>query len=495
MQLETASAAAQAAAVRSGEVSAEELTTRILERLPGRDRAWNSLLRLTPERAMQAARAVDARRAAGQDPGPLAGVPVALKDNLTLAGTPTTCASRILEGHTPVYDCTAAVRLLAAGAVPVAKTNLDEFAMGSSTETGVAGPCRNPWDPSRVAGGSSGGSAVAVAARLVPLALGSDTGGSIRLPAAFCGVLGLKPSYGAVSRYGLVAFASSLDQVGPFARSAEDLALALEALVGRDPRDATSVAHPAPGGFRAALDGDLEGLRLGLVREWLGEGLEAGVRGRVEAAVATLREAGAEVREVSLSLAAFAVPTYYVIACAEASSNLARYDGVRYGWRAEGEAEVQAMFRATRARGFGAEVKRRILLGTFVLSSGYQEAWYGKALAVRTRIQRQLLAALEEVDCLVGPTCPTVAFPRGARQDDPLAMYLTDVCTVSANLAGLPALSLPCGTSPGAPGGPELPVGLQLVGRPFEEATLLRAAAGFGRRTGYHDQAPEVIRG
>lgn len=471
--------------VRAGDFSAEEVACAHLTRARAVDGDLGALLHLDEEGALAAARAVDTRVAAGEDPGPLAGVPLIVKDNLAVRGAPLTCASRILEGYVPVFDATVVERLRAAGAVVLGKSNLDEFAMGSSNETSARGPCRNPWDTSRVPGGSSGGSAVAVAARMAPLALGSDTGGSIRLPAAFCGVLGLKPTYGAVSRYGLVAFASSLDQVGPFTRSAADAARCLRALVGADPRDATSAAYPDPARLDAVAGRDLAGLRVGVVEEMRGEGLEPGVATRFEEALGVLEACGAELVEVSLPTMRFAVPTYYVVASAEASSNLARYDGVRYGAREPGDGDLASMYRGTRGARFGPEVKRRILLGTFVLSAGYQDAWYQKAQRARTRLRAELDAALARVDVLAGPTCPTTAFPLGARADDPVAMYLTDVCTVLANLSGLPAVSIPCGRDPAG-----LPVGLQLMGRAFDEATLLAAAHGIEQRTGYHSEDP-----
>lgn len=470
--------------VRAAEVSAVALAEAALARIEAADGPLGAFVTTTPGRALEQAREVDRKVAAGEDPGLLAGVPVALKDNLCMRGAPTTCASRLLADHAPVYDATAVRRLLDAGAVPVGKTNLDEFAMGSSNETSAAGPCRNPWDLGRVPGGSSGGSAVAVAAGMVPLALGSDTGGSIRLPASFCGVTGLKPSYGAVSRYGLVAFASSLDQVGPLTRSAADAALATRVLLGADPRDATSVAHPDPEGLTRDLGSGVEGLRVGVVREWI-EGVAPEVRARVEAALAEMEAAGAQLVEVSLPGVEHGVATYYVLASAEASSNLARFDGVRYGHRGASEGGVQDMIQATRGA-FGAEVKRRILLGTFVLSSGYQDAWYLRAQKVRTMLAREAQAAFEGVDLLAGAVAPGVAFGLGELRDDPVEMYLSDACTVLANLVGLPAASIPAGL--GADSG--LPVGLQLVAPRFHEARLLAAAHGLQARTGYHTAAP-----
>ncbi|HJV09581.1 MAG TPA: Asp-tRNA(Asn)/Glu-tRNA(Gln) amidotransferase subunit GatA, partial [Acidimicrobiales bacterium] len=416
-----------------------------------------------------AADEVDRRVAAGEDPGPLAGVPVALKDNLCTRGIPTTCSSRILDGWRPPYDATVVTRLRAAGAVIVGKTNMDEFAMGSSTENSAFGPTRNPHDPTRVPGGSSGGSAAAVAAGFVPLALGSDTGGSIRQPAALCGVVGVKPTYGLVSRYGLVAFASSLDQIGPFAGSVADAALLLEAIAGHDPADSTSLPRPAPA-LGDVLDEGVDGLRVGVLRE-LVDGADADVAARVTEAAAALEAAGAKVGEASVPSCGLGLSAYYLIATAEASSNLARYDGVRYGLRVDGD-DVTAMYGATRAAGFGAEVKRRIMLGTYALSAGYYDAYYGQAQRVRTLIIRELEAVYSSYDLLLAPTTPTTAFALGAKADDPLAMYLSDVCTIPSNLAGHPAVSVPYGT-----GDDGLPVGVQVLAPALGESTLFRAAA------------------
>jgi aspartyl-tRNA(Asn)/glutamyl-tRNA(Gln) amidotransferase subunit A len=440
----------------------------------------HAFVRLRADAARAEARAADARRARGERRSALDGIPVAVKDVLVRAGEETTCASRILQGFVSPYTSTVLERLEAAGAVTVGITNMDEFAMGSSTEHSVYGPTRNPWDPARTPGGSSGGSAAAVAAGVVPLAFGSDTGGSIRQPAACCGVVGIKPTYGRVSRWGLVAFASSLDQVGVFARTAEDAAHALDLIAGHDPRDSTSIPEPAPR-CAAALDGDVAGLVIGLPREYyLEEGVEPGVLAAVRAAAAELERAGAKLREVSLPHTEYAVATYYLIATAEASSNLARYDGVRYGYRAPGAHSLSEMYRQTRAQGFGAEVKRRIVLGTYVLSAGYYDAYYKKAQQVRTLIRRDFEGAFRGCDLIATPTTPEVAFRLGSRSSDPLRMYLGDIYTVSANLAGLPGVSLPCGLSQG------LPVGLQLLAPPLEEARLLRAADAFQRRTRHH---------
>jgi aspartyl-tRNA(Asn)/glutamyl-tRNA(Gln) amidotransferase subunit A len=462
-------AAEIAGAVRAGARSAAEVTEEHLAAIAGREGELHAFNLVLADHARAAAAEVDRRVAAGHDPGPLAGVPVAVKDNLCTRGIPTTCSSRILEGWRPPYDATVVARLRAAGAVVVGKTNMDEFAMGSSTENSAFGPTRNPRDPTRVPGGSSGGSAAAVAAGFAPLALGSDTGGSIRQPAALCGVVGVKPTYGLVSRYGLVAFASSLDQVGPFAASVADAALLLEVIAGHDERDSTSLPGPAPA-LGACLGDGVEGLRVGVLREFV-DAVEPGVAARVTAAAAALEAAGAKVDEASVPAIALGLSAYYLIATAEASSNLARYDGVRYGLRVDG-ADVGAMYGATRAAGFGPEVKRRIMLGTYALSAGYYDAYYGQAQKARTLIIRDLDAAYASYDLLLGPTTPTTAFALGAKADDPLAMYLSDVCTIPSNLAGHPAMSLPYGVAPDG-----LPVGVQLLAPALGEATMFRAAA------------------
>jgi aspartyl-tRNA(Asn)/glutamyl-tRNA(Gln) amidotransferase subunit A len=463
-------AVALAAAVRAGERSAVEVVDEHLAAIAAGDGELHAFNLVTTDAARAAAAEVDRRVAEGEDPGPLAGVPVALKDNLCTRGVPTTCSSRILDGWRPPYDATVVGRLAAAGAVVVGKTNLDEFAMGSSTENSAFGPSRNPHDPSRVPGGSSGGSAVAVAAGFAPLALGSDTGGSIRQPAALCGVVGMKPTYGLVSRYGLVAFASSLDQIGPFARTVDDAAALLEVVAGHDRLDSTSIPEPVPP-LRAGLDAGVAGLRIGVVRELSGGDMSPDVVARVRAAADALAAAGATVEEVSVPSTTFGLSAYYLIAPAEASSNLARYDGVRYGLRVDAPTTGE-MYEATRTAGFGDEVKRRIMLGTYALSAGYYDAYYGKAQRVRTLILRDFAAAYERVDLLLSPTSPSVAFPLGAKVDDPLTMYLSDVCTIPSNLAGHPAISVPFGT-----GEAGLPVGVQVLGPALSEATLLRAAA------------------
>ena len=436
--------------------------------------AFNLVLR---KEADDGAARVDDAVAAGRDPGPLAGVPIALKDNMCTRGIATTCSSKILEGWRPPYDATVVSRLAAAGAVIVGKTNLDEFAMGSSTENSAFGPTRNPHDLDRVPGGSSGGSAAAVAAGFAAASLGSDTGGSIRQPASLCGLVGVKPTYGAVSRYGLIAFASSLDQIGPFAHTVEDAALVLEVIAGHDPLDSTSIESPAPSLLSAVRQGradGVEGLRIGIVTELSGEGISADVLARVDVAAARLRDAGATVDRVSVPSTVLGLSAYYLIAPAEASSNLARFDGVRFGLRVvpEGAVNVQDMMAATRAAGLGAEVKRRIMLGTYALSAGYYDAYYGQAQKVRTLIINDFQRAYQSFDVLLTPTSPTTAFAFGAKTADPMTMYINDVCTIPSNLSGDPAISVPCGV-----GDDGLPVGVQLLGPALSEALLFRCAA------------------
>ncbi|NIR31874.1 MAG: Asp-tRNA(Asn)/Glu-tRNA(Gln) amidotransferase subunit GatA, partial [Gammaproteobacteria bacterium] len=408
---------------------------------------------------------------------------LAHKDIFCTDGVRTSCGSRMLDNFVAPYDATVVERLEAAGCVMLGKTNMDEFAMGSSNETSYYGPVNNPWDLERVPGGSSGGSAAAVAARLAPAATGTDTGGSIRQPAALCGITGLKPTYGRVSRYGMIAFASSLDQAGPMARTAEDAALLLAAMAGFDPQDSTSVNEPVPD-YAATLEGSLEGLRIGLPRESLGEGVHAGVTRAVEDAAEVYRRLGARIEEVSLPNTALAVPAYYVVAPAEASSNLSRYDGVRYGYRCESPQDLEDMYKRSRGEGFGAEVKRRIMVGTYALSAGYYDAYYLKAQKLRRLIRDDFRAAFETVDLILGPTAPTPAFRIGEKTDDPVTMYLSDIFTIPANLAGLPALSMPGGFADGTP------VGVQLVGGYFEEARLLNAAHRFQQETDWHRRIP-----
>jgi aspartyl-tRNA(Asn)/glutamyl-tRNA(Gln) amidotransferase subunit A len=458
-----------ATAVRSGTRSAAAVVEEHLARIESSEPDVHAFNQVTADVAREAAAEIDRRVAAGEDVGPLAGVPVALKDNLCTRGVATTCSSKILEGWVPPYDATVVQRLAAAGAVAVGKTNLDEFAMGSSTENSAFGPTRNPVDLARVPGGSSGGSAAAVAADFAPISLGSDTGGSIRQPAAFCGVVGVKPTYGLVSRYGLVAFASSLDQVGPFARTVHDAAQLLEVVGGHDPHDATSIPQPTPS-IVAHLDDGVAGLRVGVVRELMGEGISPDVVARVREAAEALAAAGATVEEVSVPAVTYGLSAYYLIAPAEASSNLARYDGVRYGLRVDAPTTNEMMV-ATRTAGFGDEVKRRIMLGTYALSAGYYDAFYGKALKVRTLICRDFDAAYERFDVLLSPTTPTTAFELGAIHD-PLTMYLNDICTIPTNLAGHPAMSVPYGADAAG-----LPVGVQVLAPALGEVSMFRTAA------------------
>jgi aspartyl-tRNA(Asn)/glutamyl-tRNA(Gln) amidotransferase subunit A len=462
-----------ASRVQSGEVTAESVTSASLARIAETDPRIHAFLHVAGD-ALEQARAVDRKRARGEPLGRLAGVPVAIKDALVTRGTPTTAGSKMLASYVPPYDATVVARLRSADAVLVGKTNMDEFAMGSSTENSAFGPTMNPREVSRTPGGSSGGSAAAVAGGMAPCALGSDTGGSIRQPASFTGTVGIKPTYGRVSRYGLIAFASSLDQVGPFATDVCGAASVLSVIAGHDPRDSTSVDLPV-GDYEAACEQPVQGLRIGVPEEYFVEGLDPEVERSVRAALSALAAAGCIVRPVSLPHTRFAVGTYYVLATAEASSNLARFDGVRYGLRStsgSGKQDLRSMYGATRDAGFGAEVKRRILLGTFVLSSGYYDAYYLKAQKVRTLIRRDFESAFRDVDVICSPASPTPAFRLGEKNDDPLAMYLNDVYTLPASLAGLPAMSVPCAaTSAG------LPVGLQIVARPFEETTMLSIAS------------------
>ena len=477
--------------VAARELTAEEVARAHLDRIAEADGGLGAFLHVAAERALAKARQVDAALAAGGAPPPLAGVPVAVKDILDIEGLPTTCGSRILDGYRPPFTATAVARLEEAGAVVLGKTNMDEFAMGSSTENSAFGPTRNPWARDRVPGGSSGGSAAAVASGMAPAALGSDTGGSIRQPAALCGVVGLKPTYGRVSRYGLVAFASSLDQVGPIARSVEDVARFAQVLCGWDPRDATSARIDVPD-FTAGLEGGARGLRVGVPWRFLAAGVDEGITGAFRAAIDALRSAGAAVVDVDLPHAPHAIATYYIVATAEASSNLARYDGVRYGLRAGSTArandgrDLSRMYGETRDRGFGLEVKRRIILGTFVLSSGYYDAYYLRAQKVRTLIRRDFEHAFAACDVIATPTSPIPAFRLGERTADPLQMYLADIFTVPASLAGIPGLSIPCGFVDG------LPAGLQLLGRPFDETTLLRAGHAYENLTTHHLARPPL---
>ena len=469
-------------ALGQGDFSSEELTRACLERVAALDGRLNSFITVTQEQALAAARAADTHIAAGEA-GPLTGIPFAHKDIFCTRDVRTSCGSRMLDNFIAPYDATVTQQLAAAGAVMIGKTNMDEFAMGSSNETSYYGPVKNPWNTDTVPGGSSGGSAAAVAARLVPVSTGTDTGGSIRQPAALCGITGLKPTYGRVSRYGMIAFASSLDQGGPFARSAEDAALLLGAMAGFDPRDSTSVDRPVDD-YRAALNDSLEGLRIGLPKEFFGEGLDARTGAAIEAALQEYEKLGATLTEISLPHVGYSVPVYYVVAPAECSSNLSRYDGVRFGHRAADVKDLQDMYRRSRGEGFGAEVKRRIMIGTYALSAGYYDAYYLKAQQVRRLIREDFLGAFGEVDVIMGPTAPGVAFGLGEKADDPVSMYLSDIYTIAVNLAGLPGMSIPAGFADG------LPVGLQLIGNYFDEARLLNVAHRYQQVTDWHRQAP-----
>jgi aspartyl-tRNA(Asn)/glutamyl-tRNA(Gln) amidotransferase subunit A len=459
--------------------SSRELVDAVLARIAATDAKIGAFLKVVPERARARAAEADARIARGERRSPLDGVPLAVKDIFLTKGVETTCASRILEGYLPPFDATVIERLEKAGAVIVGKLNMDEFAMGSSNENSAFKPCRNPHDLTRAPGGSSGGSAAAVAARQVPAALGTDTGGSIRLPASFCGVVGVKPTYGRVSRYGVIAFASSLDQVGPIARSVEDAAILLTAIAGHDPRDMTSSLRPV-GDYLAPLEQGAKGLRIGVPKEWFQGGVDAGVERLVRDALARYEKMGAKLVEISLPHTRYGIGAYYLIATAEASSNLARYDGVRFGLRAPDAHGLKEMYSETRERGFGPEPKRRIMLGTYALSAGYYDAYYLRAQKVRTLIRRDFDAAFQSVDVVAGPVAPSVAFKLGERTEDPLQMYLADIFTITCNLAALPGMSVPCGLHAES----RLPVGLQLVGRPFDEGTLLRAARALEREVG-----------
>ena len=479
--------AAELVALQSaGNTSAAEVADAFLAAIRAREPVLKAFTHIDEADVRLQAAAVDAKRAAGRPVGPLAGVPVAVKDVLCTKGVRTTCSSKMLADFVPPYDADVVERLRAADAVLIGKTNMDEFAMGSSTENSATGATRNPWDTARVPGGSSGGSAAAVAGGEAPLSLGTDTGGSIRQPAALCGVVGMKPTYGRVSRYGLIAFASSLDQVGPFARDVTDCALVLEAIAGHDPRDSTSVDQSVPA-YTRTLNDPLEGLRIGVPKEFFGDGLDAEVGAAVQAALKEYERRGAKLVEVSLPHSKYALAAYYIVAPAEASGNLARFDGMHYGHRTPHKADLIGTVAKSRAEGFGPEVRRRIMIGTYVLSSGYKDAYYVKALKVRRLVKRDFDDAFGACDVVMGPTTPTAAFRAGEKAADPLAMYLSDVYTVSANLAGLPALSVPCGFTAAG-----LPVGLQLIAPPFEEERALRAARMYEAATDWHTRRPPV---
>jgi aspartyl-tRNA(Asn)/glutamyl-tRNA(Gln) amidotransferase subunit A len=493
MELCSISAIELAALIRQRKVRAVEATQAYLDRIEQHNDALGAYLTVDPEGALASARRVDQALDAGKPQGPLAGVPVGLKDIFVTREMETTCGSSILKGWLPPYDGTAVARLRRAGAVVLGKLNMDEFAMGSSNENSAFKPCKNPWDLERIPGGSSGGSAAAVAADLCAAALGTDTGGSIRQPASMCGIVGLKPTYGRVSRYGVIAFASSLDQVGPMTKSVRDCAALLEVIGGHDPLDSTSL--PRPGGrYLAACDearaGGLSGMRVGVPAEYFTSGLDAEVEQAVRQGIATLQELGAEVEQISLPHTRYAIATYYLIANAEASSNLARYDGVRYGFRSDEAKDLRQMYFRTRQQGFGPEVKRRIMLGTFALSAGYYDAYYAKAQQVRTLIRQDFAAAFERCSVIATPTAPTAAFKLGEKTDDPLQMYLADIYTISCNLAGLPGMSLPCGFT-----GDGLPVGLQLLGPPLGEEAVFAAAAAFEQATDWHRRKPPLTEG
>ena len=466
--------------------SAVEITTETLQRIETLEPKLHSFLCVTADNAIASAEKVDAKIAAGETIGLLEGIPIGIKDNLCTRGIPTTCGSRILEGFVPAYESTVTQKLQDAGAVMVGKTNLDEFAMGSSTENSGYQVTANPWDLSRVPGGSSGGSAAAVAAEECVVALGSDTGGSIRQPASLCGVVGMKPTYGLVSRFGLVAYASSLDQIGPFGRTVEDAAILLQAIAGYDAQDSTSLKVEIPD-YTQALKPDLKGLKVGVITETFGEGLDDIVAEKVKEAIAQLKSLGATVQEISCPRFRYGLPTYYIIAPSEASANLARYDAVKYGIREEADSLIE-MYTKTRAKGFGTEVKRRIMLGTYALSAGYYDAYYLKAQKVRTLIKQDFDQAFEKVDVLVCPTAPTTAFKAGEKTADPLSMYLSDLMTIPVNLAGLPSMSIPCGFD-----GQNLPIGLQLIGNVLREDVLFRVGYAYEQSTKWHTQKPPLV--
>ena len=485
MSIHTSTVAELSTALARGDHSSRELTEVFLERIQGQGAALNAVITVTAEQALAAADAADRSRAAGEA-GPLTGVPMVHKDIFCTRGVRTSCGSRMLDNFISPYNAHVVDRLAAAGMVCMGKANMDEFAMGSSNETSFYGPVKNPWDTAAVPGGSSGGSAAAVSGGLAPAATGTDTGGSIRQPAALCGITGLKPTYGRVSRYGMIAFASSLDQAGPMARTAEDCALLLEAMAGFDARDSTCVERDVPR-YSQALGGDLKGVTIGLPKEYFGEGLDPTVASAIDAAIAEYRKLGAEFREISLANTHLAVPAYYVIAPAECSSNLSRFDGVRFGHRCDSPRDLEDLYKRSRGEGFGDEVQRRIMVGTYALSAGYYDAYYLKAQQVRRLIRDDFLHAFEDVDLILGPTSPTAAFNIGERSDDPVSMYLSDIYTIAVNLAGLPGISVPAGFADGRP------VGLQLIGNYFDEARLLNAAHAYQQVTDWHTRVPEAF--
>ena len=471
----------------TGDTTAVAITDAFLAAIARRDPQIHAFLHVDETSAREQAKAVDAKRAAGEPLGPLAGIPIAIKDVLCTRGTATTCSSRMLEKFVPPYDATVIAKLKAADAVLIGKTNMDEFAMGSSTENSAFGATRNPWNPAYIPGGSSGGSAAAVAACESPLSLGTDTGGSIRQPAALCGIVGMKPTYGRVSRYGLIAFASSLDQIGPFAHSVEDCARLLEVISGHDPKDSTSVDLPVPA-YSKTVNDPVKELRIGVPKEFFTDGLDAEVEQAVRTALKEYEKHGATIVDVSLPHSPYALAAYYIVAPAEASSNLARYEGMHYGHRTSEKADLIGTYAMSRSEGFGAEVQRRIMIGTYVLSSGYKDAYYLKALKVRRLVKQDFDTAFASCDVIIGPTTPTAAFPIGDKSDDPLAMYLSDVYTVSCNLAGIPGISVPCGFTKAG-----LPIGLQLLAAPFEEDKLLQIARMYESTTEWHTRRPTLL--
>ena len=484
MELFEYSALELSAAIQAKKLSAPEAVGAYIDSIEKNDRHFNAFLALSKESALARAKEVQSRIDSGEKLSPLAGVPVAVKDNISTTGTAATCASKMLEGYTPVFNAEAVDRLEKAGVIVVGKNNMDEYAMGGSSETGAFGPVHNPWDVQRVAGGSSGGGAAAVAAREIPAALGSDTGGSIRQPCAFCGVTGIKPTYGAVSRYGLIAYASSLDQIGPIGQNIDDCAALLEIISGPDPRDSTCVIEKP---FDFSKDGG-KPFMIGLPRNYFGGGIDEGVKSAVLAAAKELEAAGAKIKEFEMPLMDYLIPAYYIIACAEASSNLSRYDGLKYGWRSKNANSLSEVYRLSRNEGFGLEVKRRIMLGSFVLSSGYYDAYYKKALQVRSLIKNSYSKLFKSYDMILSPVAPTTAYRLGENVGDPMKMYMGDIYTVSINLAGLPAVALPCGFDPAG-----LPIGFQLIGDAFSEDKLVAAARIFQGRTDYHAQKPEAV--
>ena len=481
--MHTKTIAQLAAGLRNGDFSSEELTRAYLDRIARHDDSLNSFITVSEEDALQQAQAADQRLKAG-DSTALTGIPVAQKDIFCTDGVLTTCGSRMLENFVAPYSATVIEKFNAAGAVMLGKTNMDEFAMGSSNETSYYGPVRNPWNTETVPGGSSGGSAAAVAARLAPAATGTDTGGSIRQPAGLCGITGLKPTYGRVSRYGMIAFASSLDQGGPLAQTAEDAAILLGTMAGFDTRDSTSIDQAVPD-YTASLNADIKGLKIGLPKEYFNEGLDAEVGKAVEAAIEEYKKLGAEIVDISLPNSHLAVPAYYVVAPAECSSNLSRFDGARFGHRCEAPQDLEDLYKRSRGEGFGAEVKRRIMIGTYALSAGYYDAYYLKAQKVRRLISEDFKQAFEQVDVIMGPTAPTVAFKLGEKKDDPITMYLSDIYTIAVNLAGLPGMSIPAGFVK------QMPVGLQIIGNYFDEARLLNVAHRYQQVTDWHGRIPQ----